>query len=388
MTEHKSPKDMAFLVVDDMDTMRRSVRAMLKLINYGRKIYEAPHGREAWKILSSGAISVDFIICDYAMPYLTGTELLNKIRLSKKLRNIPFLMITADANKEVVAEAAEHDVDAYLAKPFVTASLEAKIDELISHMYNPDETSRLLRACRDKDEAGDLSGAIKLALAACKSNPRLSRPYRELGRLFVKKHDTKRAITAFNRAIDLNRLDVTSYHFLGQIYYHTGELNKAITAYTKAMDISPRQSDRAFNFVKLLLKKKQYVEAEKILKLILKYHFSDLEILERIATLASQSGFYPLAIKCYKKILKYVPDKIAIRKCLGIALHKQGQHNEAVNQLEKAAAKFSQDIPLLLILAQTYLDMGMPIRADKWAVAVLQIDADNREAHKILAQCA
>ncbi len=386
--EQKSPKDMTFLIVDDMDTMRRSVRAMLKLIKYGKKLYEAPHGKEAWNMLSRGVVRVDFVICDYSMPHMTGTELLHKIRSSKKLRDIPFLMITADANKEVVAEAAEHDVDAYLAKPFVTASLETKIDELLSNMYNPDKASSLLRASRDACEAGDIKGAIKLALGACKANPRLSRPYRELGRLFVMKRDTKRAITAFTRAIDMNRLDVTSYHYLGQLHFHTGDLNKAINFYTKAMDISPRQSERAFDFVNLLLKKRQFVEAEKILKMILKYHYSDLGTLEKIATLASKSGFYKLAIKCYRKILKYVPDKIAIRKCLGIALHQQGQHSEAARELEKAAEKFNHDLPLLLILAQTYLDMGMFIRADKWAVAAIRIDSDNREAKKILAQCS
>ena len=385
--ERKTPQDMSFLIVDDMDTMRRSVRAMLKLINYGNRLYEAPNGREAWDMLERGKVKVDFVICDYNMPFLTGTELLYKMRNNKKLRDIPFLMITADANKEVVAEAAEQDVDAYLTKPFVTASLEAKIDELLGKLYNPDEASSLLRASRDADEAGELQQAIKLAIEASKKNPRLSRPYRELGRLFLKKKNYGKAMVAFTKAVEMNRLDVSSYHFLGQLHFRAGDYSKAINYYSKAMEISPRQSERAFKFVNLLLKKDQYVEAEKVLKLILKYHFSDLDKLEKIATVAAKHGFYELAVKCYRKILKYVPDKVAIRKRLGITLFKKGQLNEATQQLEMAVKKFSQDVPLLLTLSKAYLDMEMFIRADKWAVAALRIDPENREAKKLLAKC-
>ena len=103
----KSLKKMNFLVVDDMDNMRRSIRAMLQIINYGKKIYEAPNGQVAWEILGKYGESIDFIISECAMPVMSGTELLHRIRLDKKLRNIPFLMITAEANMGVVAEAAE-----------------------------------------------------------------------------------------------------------------------------------------------------------------------------------------------------------------------------------------------------------------------------------------
>ncbi|HID05616.1 MAG TPA: response regulator [Armatimonadetes bacterium] len=135
--KEKSPEKMNFLVIDDMDNMRRSIRAMLQIINYGKKIYEAANGRAAWEILGKDGESIDFIISDCAMPVMSGTELLHRIRLNKKLRDIPFLMITAEANMEVVAEAAEHDVDGYLTKPFVTASLEHKIKELLHKVFHP-----------------------------------------------------------------------------------------------------------------------------------------------------------------------------------------------------------------------------------------------------------
>lgn len=382
-----TPQNMTFLIVDDMDNMRRSVRAMLKLIKYGKDYYEAPHGKEAWKILSQKNHGIDFIICDYNMPYMSGTELLHLMRADKNLRDIPFLMITADANKEVVAEAAEHDVDAYLTKPFVTASLETKIDELLDKAENPDLPTKLLKESKLAEEKGDIKKALQLALEASKANRNLSRPYRELGRLFIKIKNVKQAISQFTQAIDLNRLDVTSYHYLGQLYLHQGKLDKAIDYYSKAMDISPRHSDRAFKFADLLIKKKQPQKAEKVLRLLLKHDPTNQDNLEKIALMASSHGLLELAIKCYKDIIKHAPRRLSIHKRLGLALQQSGQHKEATAYLEKASQKFTEDVELLIALANSYLAMDMLIRADRCAAKAAQLDPDNREAKSILSQC-
>ncbi|MBU4260464.1 MAG: response regulator [Proteobacteria bacterium] len=386
--DKQSPRLMNFLIVDDQDNMRRSVRAMLKLINYGKELFEAPNGREAWKLLTTNeAKKIDFIIADYAMPFMKGTELLSRIRSHKKLRDIPFLMITAEANKEVVAEAAEHDVDAYLTKPFVTASLEHKIDELLAKAHNPDPLTLYLLQARDLEEQGDISGAIEEVKKASSANPRSSRPFRELGRLMLKTNDMPNALKCFQKAIEINRLDVTSYHYLGQIFYRSGEIDKATGYFAQAMEISPRHSDRAIKFARLLAKKGNSMEMEKVLRLILKNNESDSDIQEEIAELAMDQGLFVLAIKCYRTILKDQSDNLHINKMLGIALQKNGAYNEAVLYLEKAGSKFGEDLDLLLSLAQAFLAMNMLIRADKWASIAHRLYPDNREAKKILDKC-
>lgn len=380
---------MNFLIVDDMDNMRRSVRAMLKLINYGKNIFEAPNGNEAWKILNSKDEGpIDFIICDQNMPMMKGTELLNTMRKDQKLRDIPFLMITAEANTEVVAEAAEHEVDAYLTKPFVTASLEGKIDELLNNLYNPDQATLLLKEARLMESKGNISKAMQLIHAAATLKPGLSRPHRELGRLHLKLKKVPEAVKEFSLAIEMNRLDVTSYHYLGQLYFHQGKVDKAIKAYSCAMDISPRHSDRAFKFVDLLVKKKELKKAEKILKIVMRHNKENIKILEQISTIAARHNFNDLAVRCYKTILKHSPRQLAIHKCLGIQLQRQGKHNEASIYLERAVAKFHQDVELLLSLAKCHLDMGRLIMADKWAAKALQIEPDNSEARQVLNQCS
>ncbi|HIJ89479.1 MAG: tetratricopeptide repeat protein [Desulfobulbaceae bacterium] len=383
----KAPKDMIFLVVDDIDNMRRSVKAMLKLVHFGKEFYEAANGRDAWKLLQDENIVIDFIICDYNMPYMSGTELLGLIRATKKWRDIPFLMVTAEANMDIVAEAAEHDVDAYMTKPFVTATLEQKVIELLGQINNPSPFNQLLLQARTLEEKGDLEGAIGAATEAAKLNDRSSKPYRELGRLFGKKGDLKKAQLCFEKAVEINRLDVSSYHALGQIYYHQGKMEMAMENFNRAMEISPRHADRAMNFAKLLIKKKQLPEAEKVLRLVLKTKSNDIDFKEDIAETCSNCGLMELAVKCYREVLKADPERIYLNKKIGLALFALGEVNEALKVLEKAAEKTSDDIDLFMALGNAYFSIKQLIRADQWVSKVLRIDPSHKEARAILDKC-
>lgn len=382
----KSPKDMTFLVIDDLDNMRRSIRAMLRLIHFGKDFYEAANGRDALALLEKDKYPIDFIISDYKMPYMSGTELLHKLRGNPKYRDIPFLMITAEANQEVVAEAAEHDVDAYMTKPFVTASLEQKINELLRQAENPSPLTTHMKNARNLEEKGDIAGAIAEAKKAAMANENSSRPLRELGRLSVKKGDLKTALRFFLKAIELNRLDVTSYHYLGQIYYKAGDISKACDHFATAMEISPRHSDRAINFSKLLLKQKKLKEAEKVLKLVLRNNNHDIDLKEDVAEACGQNGLYDMAIKAYREVLQEDPERFYLKKNLGITLRRAGDNADAVKILEEALDKIGEDIEIMQELANLYMVLKMPMRADKWATRILRIDPNNPLAKKLLHQ--
>ncbi|MDH3392748.1 MAG: tetratricopeptide repeat protein [Desulfobulbaceae bacterium] len=382
----KSPKNMTFLVIDDLDNMRRSIRAMLRLINFGKDFYEAANGRDALALLEKDEHDIDFIISDYKMPYMSGTELLHRLRGNHKYRDIPFLMITAEANQEVVAEAAEHDVDAYMTKPFVTASLEQKINELLRQTANPSPLTLHMKNARDLEEKGDITGAMSEAKKAAMANVNSSRPLRELGRLSVRKGDLKSALRFFLKAIELNRLDVTSYHYLGQIYYKAGDVTKACDHFATAMEISPRHSDRAINFSKLLLKQKKLKEAEKVLKLVLRNNNQDIDLKEDVAEACAQNGLYDMGAKAYREILTEDPDRFYLKKNLGITLRKAGDIKDAVKVLEEALDKIGDDIEIMQELAYLYMELQMPMRADKWATRILRIDPENVAAKQIMRQ--
>jgi len=376
-----------FLIVEDTDSMRRSIRTMLQLMGYGNKYYEAVNGKEAWNLLEENEKEIEFIISDYKMPYMSGTELLHRIRANSKWRYIPFLMITADANMEVVAEAAEHDVDAYITKPFVTASLEQKVRELYRQVHHPSAFDLHLRNTLELYEKGELDAAINEARLALDANSQSSRPYRELGRLYLAYGDLKNSLHYFRQATELNRLDVVSYHYLGQILHKLGDLDGAMENFGKAMGISPRHSDRAFSFAKILLCQQHFKEARKVIKMLLRNNSGNIGFKEEIADACNEAGLYEVAIKAYREILEQEPNRFYLHKRLGIALHHNGNNAKAVQVLEESIERFGEDMESLLALAEAYLDMKMMVRADKWAVRAVRLDPKSLQARELLDKC-
>ncbi len=123
--------DQHFLVVDDFSTMRRIVTGLLQELEY-TKMSEAEDGAVAFKILESGATPVTFVLTDWNMPVMDGLALLKKIRATPQLSHLPVLMITAEAKKENIVEAAQSGADGYIVKPFNAATLQEKIAKILA----------------------------------------------------------------------------------------------------------------------------------------------------------------------------------------------------------------------------------------------------------------
>ena len=121
-------KDMKFLVVDDYSTMRRIIKNLLHDLGYAN-VTEADDGATALPLLKSGAY--DFLITDWNMPGMAGLELLRAVRGDEKLARIPVLMLTAEAKREQIVEAAQAGVNGYVIKPFTAATLKEKIDKIL-----------------------------------------------------------------------------------------------------------------------------------------------------------------------------------------------------------------------------------------------------------------
>jgi len=118
---------MRLLVVDDFSTMRSIIKNILRQIGF-TNIEEADDGTSAWEVINKGGI--DFIISDWNMPQMTGIELLRKVRSSEEFGDLPFLMVTAEAQQENVIEAVQAKVSNYIVKPFTAETLKQKIDKI------------------------------------------------------------------------------------------------------------------------------------------------------------------------------------------------------------------------------------------------------------------
>ncbi|HEX4024601.1 MAG TPA: chemotaxis response regulator CheY [Steroidobacteraceae bacterium] len=120
---------MSFLVVDDFSTMRRIVKNVLHEIGYAN-VTEADDGTTALPLLREG--NFDFLITDWNMPGMPGLELLKQVRADARLAKLPVLMLTAEAKREQIVEAAQAGVSGYVIKPFTAATLKEKIDKIVS----------------------------------------------------------------------------------------------------------------------------------------------------------------------------------------------------------------------------------------------------------------
>jgi len=126
-----SKPNLKFLVVDDFSTMRRIVRNLLKELGF-TNVDEAEDGIDALQKLR--ADSFDFVISDWNMPNMTGIELLRQVRADAALRHLPLLMITAEAKKENIIEAAQAGASGYIVKPFTAATLDEKLNKIFQTM--------------------------------------------------------------------------------------------------------------------------------------------------------------------------------------------------------------------------------------------------------------
>jgi two-component system chemotaxis response regulator CheY len=118
---------MKFLVVDDSATMRRIVINSLQRIGFNETV-EAGDGQEALEKFDS---SVKFVITDWNMPNMTGTEFTKVLRSRDDGRHVPVLMVTARSVKEDILTAMEAGVNNYIVKPFTPQVLKEKIDALL-----------------------------------------------------------------------------------------------------------------------------------------------------------------------------------------------------------------------------------------------------------------
>jgi two-component system chemotaxis response regulator CheY len=116
------------LVVDDFPTMRRIVKNLLKQLGF-ENIDEAEDGVQALSKLKGG--NYGLVVSDWNMPNMEGIDLLRNVRKeAAPLKDVPFLMVTAEAEKEKVIEAIKAGVDNYVVKPFTADILKEKLEKI------------------------------------------------------------------------------------------------------------------------------------------------------------------------------------------------------------------------------------------------------------------
>lgn len=122
---------MKILIVDDFSTMRRIIKNLLRDLGF-ENVQEADDGVSALPMLKDG--DFEFLITDWNMPGMTGIDLLKSVRADEKLSTLPVLLVTAEAKKEQIVEAAQAGVNGYIVKPFTAGTLKEKLDKIFERL--------------------------------------------------------------------------------------------------------------------------------------------------------------------------------------------------------------------------------------------------------------
>lgn len=130
---HEHHKHLMFLIVDDSQSMRKIIKRALSKIGF-YNFLEAYDGKDALKVIDVNV--VDFVVCDWNMPRMKGIDLLRELRMRDEYKNLPFLMVSAEAKTEDIFEAIQSGVTNYLPKPFSVEMLQRKIEAVLQFKFS------------------------------------------------------------------------------------------------------------------------------------------------------------------------------------------------------------------------------------------------------------
>jgi sigma-B regulation protein RsbU (phosphoserine phosphatase) len=114
---------MRILLAEDDWTSREMLRMTLERM--GHEVVVAENGRDAWRLHK--LTPFPFILADWMMPVMTGLELCQRVRAHKANSYTFIMLLTARTDRQSLLEAFEAGVDDFLAKPFDSAELLARV---------------------------------------------------------------------------------------------------------------------------------------------------------------------------------------------------------------------------------------------------------------------
>ena len=123
-------KSINVLIVDDYRSMLRIIQNLLKQLEFNN-VDEAMDGEQALAKLRAGNFGL--VLSDWNMAPMTGLDLLKEVRADGRLKNLPFIMVSAESKTEHVLAAKRAGVSNYIMKPFNAETLRDKIAKVLVH---------------------------------------------------------------------------------------------------------------------------------------------------------------------------------------------------------------------------------------------------------------
>jgi len=307
--------NMQIIFVDDNMYMRQTLKNMLSYLGYPN-ITAANDGYEAWKILSSE--KVEMIIADLVMPGMSGIELLANVREDKKIRNIPFILISGEMNKESIQLAAENDVDAILIKPFDINKFRESIVASFKKRAIPNEERELIWAAEDAITDADMRKLAQVIdkITDLKDKGVKIKYYKYLcfkAILYLRNGEFSKVKELLAPEIDGHPYWVKFYDILAEATLAENNIEEALSWLKKGISVSPANLERIVNAIRIAKKGSFMEEARELLQ---KLEENSNYYSEYIYKILFEEYFifeeWDKVIKLYQKMLKEIKEESVI----------------------------------------------------------------------------
>ncbi|MCD4676381.1 MAG: response regulator [Desulfobacula sp.] len=371
-------ENMSILVVDDMKSMRLTIRKMLKNLDIGKNLRFAEHGREGLEVLSGS--KCDLAIIDWNMPVMNGITMLEQIRNDTALRDIPVIMVTAESERDIVSEVAETEIDGYLLKPLTLASLDKKIKAVIHRANNPDPATRHRIKARELEEIGDYETAIEQIRIALVHKPSASRLLRQLGLLHLKIKKNGIAEKCLLKAASVNKQDTITRVHLADFYLRNKNLEKAGKYFIEILSLSDRYNDKAFDLGEKLLKNNFKRLSLDIFSKVIARSKKQNTAREKVIDicLANNELEYPQALLDLS--IKENPSNYDMIYKAGLIHQEAGDWEKALKYFINVDRHVRSHIDAKFQIAKIYYMNRKVLKADDYLNQILRIDPKNEEA--------
>ena len=373
-----NPETMSILIVDDMKSMRLTMRKMLQHLKIGKTLRFAENGKEGLEILNSA--KCDIAVIDWNMPVMNGIEMLEIIRNDKALRDLPVIMVTAEAERDIVSEVAETEIDGYLLKPLTLSSLDNKIKAVVEKANNPDPATIHRIKARDLEENGNFDEAIEQIRIALVHKPSASRLLRQLGLLHFSIDKPDIAEKCLLKAASVNKQDTMTRARLAEYYISKNELEKAGRYYLELMSLSTRYFNQALDLAEKLLVKGSKKLSIDLFSKIIALSKKSIQVREKVIEICMANDEIEFPLRLLEQTIKENPSNYDIVYKAGLVYLETENSEKALEYFLEVDRHVRGHVDAKLNLAKIYFADQKFLQADDYLNQIIRIDPKHKEA--------
>jgi CheY-like chemotaxis protein len=370
--------NMSILVVDDMKSMRLTVRKMLQNLHIGKKLKFAGNGKEGLEVL--GSMKFDLAIIDWNMPVMTGVEMLEQVRADKTIRDLPVIMVTAEAERDIVSTVAETEVDGYLLKPLTLSSLDKKIKAVIEKVNNPSPVTIHRLKARELEEMGDYESAIEQTRMALNYNPSASKLLRQLGLLHFRIKKNNIGEKCLLKAASVNHQDTITRVDLADYYLKRELLEKAAQYCSEILILSSKYNDKAYDLAETLLKKGIRKQAIDLFSKVIARSQKQSVVREQVIDFCLENNEIEYPKQLLEFGIKESPSNYELIYKLGVIRQDAGDWEKALKNFIEVDRHVRGHIDSKLQIAKIYFMNRKVLQADDYLNQILRLDPRNEAA--------